>query len=387
MTSPPKSPVRLGAIGMDQRQLNALSLLFSSKCNNRYILVEEESAEICILDLDVFGGERLWEECRERHPDLPLILVSLKTRSISDSYTVFVQKPIPVKLLIMAIEKQRRLLLITTADEADLIDEETPAATEMKALERPDTPCEAPRAPPKVSRAASLMSVTEEKHFVGTAQDIDSNNPAQWEKIFYNPDHYLLGHLQQALNLAVKHNRNVAVEGPWPKIHLMAETHTVRVYSEERHLRPFCTIPDSTLEASLRLFDEVKSQASTFQEYPVYAFFWKLALWASRGRLPEGTNLTQPIYLRRWPNFTRLVVTPHAIAIAATWTEQPRSLVDTAAALGIPQRYVFAFYSATKAVQLAGETRRAVDTLLAPQSIEQSSRRGLLGRLLDRLRG
>ncbi|MCU7797698.1 MAG: hypothetical protein KZQ75_11255 [Candidatus Thiodiazotropha sp. (ex Myrtea spinifera)] len=387
MTSPTPPPVCLGAIGMDQRQRNALRMLFSSKCNNRYVLVEEESSEICILDLDVFGGERLWEEFRQRHPEIPLILVSLKNRQLSDPLTVFVQKPIPVKLLIMAIEKQRRHLLVTTEDvdeppfEAITPYAETPVAKEPVTHDKP------PQAPPKASRAASLMSEAAEKTFVGTAKDIDPMDPVQMAKIHYNPNHYLQGHLQQALNHAVRHNQNVDVRGPWPTIHLMAKTRTVRVYSEERHLRPFCTMPDTTLEVSLRLFDTEDSPEPAVQEYPIAAFFWKIALWASRGRVPDDTNILQPIYLRRWPNFTRLVVTPHALAIAATWADQPRSLADTATSLDIPQRYVFAFYSAAKALQLAGETRRAVDTLLVPPAIAQSGQRGILGRLLDRLRG
>ncbi|RLW55956.1 MAG: hypothetical protein B6D69_03020, partial [gamma proteobacterium symbiont of Stewartia floridana] len=71
----------------------------------------------------------------------------------------------------------------------------------------------------------------------------------------------------------------------------------------------------------------------------------------------------------------------------ALWSRNPRSLIDTANSLGISQRYVFAFYSAAHALQLAGETRRAVDTLLEPPVIEQAKHRGLFSKLLNRLRG
>ena len=57
MTESAAKPVPVGAIGMDQRQRNALRMLFSAKCANRYVLVEEASAEICLLDLDVYGGD------------------------------------------------------------------------------------------------------------------------------------------------------------------------------------------------------------------------------------------------------------------------------------------------------------------------------------------
>jgi hypothetical protein len=231
------------------------------------------------------------------------------------------------------------------------------------------------------------MSKAAEQAFVGTAPDIDPTDPAQRRKIYYNPDYYLQGHLQQALNLAVRYDRNVTIEGPWPALDLIIAERRLRVAVEDRHLRPYCTLPDATLELQLQLFDGAQGRVEGGWDYPLAAAFWKLALWASRGRLPEGTSLTQPIYLRRWPNFTRLAVTPYALPIAALWAEQPRSLLDTAQRLGIPQRYVFAFYSAAKSLQLAGEARRAVDTLIEPPDIAVSKHRRLFGRLMDQLRG
>jgi hypothetical protein len=379
MTTPPVMPMRIAAIGMDQRQRNALRLLFTSKCGNRYLLVEESSAELCILDLDAFGGERLWQEFRQRHTEQPLILVSLKAQTLTDSHTLFVRKPILVDQLIAAIEQQRNRYSPELMASPQALNE--PAAP---------MPPPAPRQQhhkPAARKAASIMSTATEQVFVGTAPDIDPLDPQQKTKIYYNPDHYLQGHLQQALNLAVRQNRNVTIKGPWPKLDLFIEPRRILVAANERHLRPYCTLPDTTLGVDLQLFDGEARPTDQTQDYPLAAFFWQLALWASRGRLPQGTSLTQPIYLRRWPNFTRLVVTPYALAIAALWAEQPRSLLDTAKDLQIPQRYVFAFYSAARSLQLAGETRRAVDTLLAPPEIVQTKERGLFGRLLDRIRG
>ncbi|MCU7817200.1 MAG: hypothetical protein KZQ89_16075 [Candidatus Thiodiazotropha sp. (ex Lucinoma kastoroae)] len=370
MSKAPLAPVRLAAVGMDQRQRNALRMLFTTQCNNRYVLMEEDSSEICILDLDVFGGERLWEELRERHPDRPLILVSLKPCEIADTHTLFVQKPIPVNQLIAAIEQQRRHL-----------------STRNKTCSQVESATPQPGKKNTLRRAASLMSASKEKIFVGTSPDIDPKDPAQLTKVYYKPDHYLQGFIQQALNQAVRYNKNIAIEGPWPAIILDIEKHRIWVSAEERQLRPYCTVPDATLEVPLRILEVDEASPIGAREFPIQAFLWQLALWASRGRLPHGTDLSQPIYLRRWPNFTRLVMTPYALPIAALWVEQPRSLMDTAETLDIPQRYVFAFYSAAHAIQLAGETRRAVDTLIEPPAVKQSQHRGLFGRLLNRLRG
>ncbi len=382
MTEIAATPVRIGAIGMDQRQRNTLLMLFSQKCDNRYQLVEESSAEICLLDLDSLGGEQLWQEFRQRQPKQPLILVSLKEQPVSDPDTLFVRKPIPVKTLITAIEQQCQRLVAASDTSGTVSTKPAQAASPEKT-----SPVTA-RPRPKARKAASFMGSAKEQTFVGTAPDIDPQDPAQTAKIYYNPDYYLQGHLQQALNLAVRYNRNVAIEGSWPAMELLIQERKIRVATEERRLRSHCTLPDATREVVLRQFDgESKLDKGSQQAYSLPALFWKVALWASRGRLPVGTSLSQPIYLRRWPNFTRLDVTPYALAIAALWAEQPRSLIDTAEHLQIPQRYVFAFYSAANSLQLAGETRRAVDTLIAPSEIVASDRRGLFGQMLERLRG
>jgi hypothetical protein len=383
MSQNPGIPIPIGTIGMDQRQRETLRLLFSRKCENRYHLVEESSARIFMLDLDGYGGEERWREFRQSHPDQPLILISLKAHSTNDPDAVFVRKPIPIQSLIDAIEQQS--LRLTQDTEHPTLS--TASATASTPENTPQPAKKPARIKPAARKAASIMDASLEQAFIGTAPDIDPADPDLAEKIYYNPEHYLQGHLQQALNLAVRHNRNVAIEGPWPTMELIIEQHQFRVSIKERRFRSHCTLPDATLRVSLRQFDGAGEISEDTLTYALPTLFWKVALWASRGRLPEGTSLTQPIYLRRWPNFTRLEVTPYAFAIAALWAEQPRSLLDTARHLLIPQRYVFAFYSAAKSLQLAGETRRAADTLLKPPEITASRQRGLLGRLLDRLRG
>ncbi|RLW63829.1 MAG: hypothetical protein B6D73_13600 [gamma proteobacterium symbiont of Stewartia floridana] len=379
MSDQQASPIRVAAIGMDQRQRNALVMLFNSHCHKRYILVEEESSEICIIDLDLYGGERLWQEFRQRHPDRPLILASLKPRQVENGHTLFVKKPIPIIQLMNAIGQLSQTLNNRTAEQQ--IDPVASPETTPSLPQKPRHP-----AAPVTRKVASLMTEAQETVFIGTSPDIDPDNQQQLAKIYYDPQHYLQGHVQQALNQATRYNKNVTIEGPWPAIDLIIANQQIMVDAGEKHLRPFCTVPDATREVELRFHEQHKPTTGR-KEYSVYAFIWQLALWASRGRLPSGTNLNQPIYLRRWPNFSRLVVTPHALAIAALWSRNPRSLIDTANSLGISQRYVFAFYSAAHALQLAGETRRAVDTLLEPPVIEQAKHRGLFSKLLNRLRG
>jgi hypothetical protein len=366
------SPTRLSTIGMDRRQRNALRTIFSSQCNNRFILTEEASCEICILDLDAPGGDEKLKEFRERHPNWPLIVVSANHHELSDHDTTFIRKPIPVEELIVAVDSHRIKLSSVDADTDPII--EDPVLAPVKPAVSPH-------------RATSHMSASQERVFVGTSPDIDTADPEQVKKIYYTPEHYLQGLAQQALNQAVRYNQNIKIEGPWPDMILDIVNNKMWVSANNKQLRPYCTMPDTTLEVQLRPVKTDWTPPANATEHPLQAFIWQLALWASRGRIPRGTSLSQPIYLRHWPNFTRLVVTPYAMPIAALWIKQPRSLIDTSDALNIPQRYVFAFYSAARSLQLAGEARRAVDTLIAPPAVEKSQFNGLFGNLLGRLRG
>jgi hypothetical protein len=298
---------------------------------------------------------------------------------VENGHTLFVKKPIPVIQLMNAIDQLSETLNKPIATKND-------EPKQKRKHVQPEIQQTQPTVSQRMLQVASLMTETQEKVFIGTSPDIDPDNQEQLAKIYYDPQHYLQWHIQQALNQATRYNKNVTIEGPWPAIDMVIGKQQIVVDAGEKHLRPFCTVPDATREVELQ-FHEQNRPTTGRHEYSIYAFIWQLALWASRGRLPSGTRLNQPIYLRRWPNFSRLVVTPYALAIAALWTKHPRSLMDTANSLDIPQRYVFAFYSAANAVQLAGETRRAVDTLLEPPMIERAKHRGLFSRLLNRLRG
>ena len=57
-------PIRVAAIGMDERMRNALRLFFEGPCKNLCVLVEEDSAEIGIIDLDAYHGREIHDEYR-----------------------------------------------------------------------------------------------------------------------------------------------------------------------------------------------------------------------------------------------------------------------------------------------------------------------------------
>ena len=116
-------------------------------------------------------------------------------------------------------------------------------------------------------------------------------------------------------------------------------------------------------------------------------FIWEVSVWMSRGRAPEGTDLDQPVVMRYWPNMTRLLITPNAFRIAALWSRKPYSLQETAQSLQISLSHVLTFYTAARSIGLIAEPRRQEDTLFQPGGVVANKRRGMLQRLLNKIRG
>ncbi|MBL4621135.1 MAG: hypothetical protein JKY89_01930, partial [Immundisolibacteraceae bacterium] len=110
---------------------------------------------------------------------------------------------------------------------------------------------------------------------------------------------------------------------------------------------------------------------------PLQVLLWKLAVWTSRGRLPEGTDADARFYLRCWPNFTRLMVIHHAVRIAVFWVREPMPPVFVADALSIAPADVFTFYYAARVIGLAGIANRDDDYLLANRGASSDSGSGM----------
>ena len=118
------------------------------------------------------------------------------------------------------------------------------------------------------------------------------------------------------------------------------------------------------------------------------AFLWKVACWASKGRYPSAINIKEPVYLKQWPNFTRLLVTPHALRIAALLVQGPRTLPNIAEVLAIKPQYVFVFISAAYALGLVGQVRRESDVLIqSSPTLKPNKNQSLLKRILSTLVG
>ncbi len=406
-------PIRVFAGGMTERMRNTLRFFFQGPYNNHCVLVEEDAADLGIIDLDEYQGRQHMQAYRERHPDQPIILLSLQNEEVED--TIYLRKPIKPERLISALKQAQTKVLLparptletTSAPQSDTkvqLQDIAPAPSLIeKAQERinaesdvrPPLSKQNSQAPVTTDttesgthKAAMYLNGQEAHAFIGSAPDLDLNDAQQLADALYDPGEFIQGYLRKAVNTADKYTSAVKLKMPSGVIVIMPHTHSVFVNISNSRLRAFCTVPliDGALTVAVIKKRLTVKKAKHTKVVSRESLLWKAAIWASRGRLPAGTSLTQPVFLRRWPNMTRLMLFPHAMRIAALWAEQPHSLLDTANTLGIPQRFVFSFYSATKALGMVAVSRCEADTPVEHAAIKKSWRRGLLGRILGHLR-
>jgi hypothetical protein len=129
----------------------------------------------------------------------------------------------------------------------------------------------------------------------------------------------------------------------------------------------------------------IEQDKSKFQD--VEAFIWKLALWTSKGRFPVDIDPNLPVYLKHWPNFTRLMLIPEVMRMAALLIDSPRSPLEVARVLQVKPHYVFAFITACQSLGILAQAKRQSDNLVMPEAPKPSQKQSLFSKILHKLRG
>lgn len=234
--------------------------------------------------------------------------------------------------------------------------------------------------------------VDEEPDLCGTQEDIPLvPGPPLPGKLFFEPTHYLVGHLARALDEALKTGRPHVVSG-LPRligVHPLPQPICVTGFRDTQ-LRPFsmAQLPDATARVVNALTFSTSGSGDSI--HAAEDFLWNTAAWAARGRLPAGIDPYRPARLRAWPNFTRAWAAPHALRIVSLWTREWASPVEIARRLGIPQRYVFSVYaSAHFAGLFQAEPAAALPAMIVPAGDAPPSlppqRPSILSRILRKL--
>ncbi|GEM_PF-789269 len=379
-------PIRITTLGMDDYAQRMLADIFQQRAASEFVLVNSALAEAGIVDLDGFGANERWKLYRANHPHLPAIVLSIRTPKTADG--LYVQKPVKINELIAALEGVRRQVYAARQELAAL--GQRMQALEQSALAQPDpddsnaTPVfRALRCPQEEVVRSKLLESGQLMYYDG---GLDEDNgcghnkvynhakPLENMQIYYNPAECLQGVVDSAAKTASAIKTNVKIEGlrEWLIVtHATRRTYYSAMQQQLRTLSLITVNPqnvrmiflsDSELNALLNASPTpIRYQNTT-------RLMWKLAVWCGRGRLPEGTDIHTPVILKHWPNMTRLLLTPHALQIAALWRKQAFSLLETAHALRIHPCHVFTFYTAAHALDIAILERRQATAAFPPRA-------------------
>lgn len=380
--------LRLCHTGMDKRSLYAFELFLSRIGPHACQISGEESADVAFIDLDNELGPYLLEGHRLLYPSRPLIVSARRPPMGNDPLTIEVVKPVGLSAFSAALEQVRLLLPGSTTA--------APAAPAEPA--RPATPPALDSRQPSADPISLLRQIEERlsTFYVGSMPDVDLEDLAARSAIYYTPEHFLQGVIARAIAHAREIQRPVRIDDPnGAALYLDPRNGLAYQARSANALRALAQLPTRGTVSLSRVESSDAPALESLAGRSLEALEWDVALWASRGRIPVGTHLDHPVRLLAWPNLTRLAVPPEAMRIAGLWSKGGISLRDTVRLLGVPQRYVFAFYSACLALghveQLSspGAVAVARHNALAVGTVEAGAppMRGLFKRILGKLLG
>lgn len=381
MKKPAVAPIRVALYGMDPRSQKTLELYLKGPCQGIAVVVDEALAEVDIIDADFATAGDILQQRRQQNPRRLIILLSLQTLNIAD--TLFVKKPVNAEDLIAALRQVKSLPEVAKPVEGprelEPVDPLPTAKTDsgdgqVAAGERP-----------KKKTANPMAS------FLGTLPGVDFNDPAQVLNASYDPKSFFLGYVQSAYKVAKQERRSKQLNSIWKPLLILPEIQQIWLDADDKQLRVFAGMEQSRMFGSNISLTSVDAAAlggktpDKFQD--MEAFLWKLTIWTSKGRFPLGMDLNKPVFLKRWPNFTRLLVTPDALRISGLLMQGARAPLEIARVLNISPQYVLVFISACHNAGLLGFSERRSDELLAPARPTANPKQGLLSKILSKLRG
>lgn len=387
--------LRAALFAMDGRTGKTMAMYLKGPCRGVAVVVNEDEADLDLIDADHAKAADIIKARRVANPGRPLVLLSLYDLRVENAF--FVKKPVNAQQMLAVFAQVRDVLAARKIAEKLRHPagrgSETDQASESASSEQPSAAAKArpERLKSSKHRTAAQLSDSGFRTFLGTLADIDFDDPAQWRTAYFDPRHYFLGFVQSAFKTARLQHKALRLNSIWKPLLIFPESEEIWLDADDKQLRAFAGVVLNRASAgnmTLSVFDMADPTPRDAEKYQdMSAFLWKLAIWTSKGRFPIGIDIYKPVYLERWPNFTRLVITPEALRIAALLIQQPRTPLEIAEVLRIKMQYVFVFVSACHTLGLLRQSERQADAVVTQPAPKPAKNQGLLSKLLGKLRG
>jgi hypothetical protein len=394
-------PLKVALHGMDERSRKTLIMFLLGPCNGVAIVVDNENdAAVDIFDGDAPVSKNLLAKHLQRDVIKPVIVLSLQ--DFEQEGVLHVNKPVKISDMLLVLAQAKALINKLSKKPVEIAIPSVPRAVAEELQQQVNKPekqelktFEVDQSERnKTSKHQTAMCLDEKSFhgYIGSILDVDVNDPKQFINSYYNPKDFLQGYVQSAIAVSRAKGQILLLQSDWKPITLFPHTHEVWLDADDPQLKEFAAIKIYSNQAAKISITPVNPKAmnisGAFDKFQsMDAFLWKLACWTSKGRYSHDIDYRQPVFLKNWPNFTRLLITPHALRIAALLIQRPMTMANVAQVLNIKPQYVFVFISAAYALGLAGQAKRAADSLVQAPDIKPSNGQGLLGRILSKLRG
>jgi hypothetical protein len=414
-----KKPLQVALLGMDGRSYKTMAMFLHGPCKGSAVVTEENAADVDIIDADVIHSKQILEKSLNRERKRPVIVLSLQTINIrEDDNVIPLKKPVLTDSMLDALQRAKDIIegkvkkKPLQAQSAPMIESRT-AANEAaggkfversvaKLAPRPEKPAQPEPEQKKIvdedeqkktAKHTSTIQLDEKGFtaFIGSVPGVDLNDPEQQLLASYNPKDYFLGFVQSAYKIAFAQKRVMQLNSGWKPLIILPHSREIWLDADDKMLRAFAGVGINASAIALAPVD-AQSLAGGIDVDKIQemdAFLWKLAIWSSKGRYPLSIDVNTPVYLKRWPNFTRYIVTPHALRISALLVERgPQTMMNIANLLNVELRYVYVFISAVYALGLAGQAQRQSDSLIRPElPVKAPERKGIMSRIISKLKG
>lgn len=403
-----QNPVRIALYGMDSRTCKTMEMYLKGPCKGVAVVVDEALADIDMIDADYPSAKDILDARKAATPDRPIILLSLQSLQIDNTF--FIKKPVNVAQIMDVLTKIKATTaprkVVANAEKAPAVPPasfETVTQTTVEKAQKMAIDVCAKKAAgvkhvdsqeqQKTAKHQSAMQLNEGGFtaFLGMVSSIDFDDNAQLLTACYDPRQSFLGYVQSALKTARLQSRTLQLNSIWKPLLIFPASEEIWLDADDKQLRAFAGMTlgkDAISSMSLVALDSTSAAGRDMDKFQnMNAFIWKLSLWTSKGRFPIGLDIQRPVFLERWPNFTRLVITPDALRIAALLVRTSRTPLEVASVLNVKPQYVFAFMSACHATGLLKQSERQVDTVIAAEPPRPAPNKSLLSKILGKLRG
>ena len=423
--------ISVSFLGVDERSRSAYEIFFNSIRKINFELIEDcHKAQLCLVDMDAYDTQQEYHALIEQNPGSYILILSLSEYNCQQENEFFIKKPVKRDVLQDSLNQIYRKMSGKPAVNINYEPSIPKLSIPKQSTSKQAIPklSNSRQSIPKLSIISQsitklssenaviakdqktiismviigkLLKVKNEELFVGDQADVDIKKPEQLKKIFYAPEKLLQSIIKKACHKSRQNGQIIQLTVLNYDFYFDHKDQKVYTSIGPGILRPLCLIPhdqkisftvkknsfrDQLHEISQTNKNKTTKKTLEKQSWNMESFMWLISLWSSRGRIPEGTDLRQAVYLLQWPNLTRLASIPHSVRIAALLYDQPYRLTDAAKQLGIEQCYVFAFYSACKSIGLANVSKRRVDLLFAAEQTKTDKNTSILSKLMSKLK-